>query len=911
MKVSKKFMWLILLAAFIISSANLFAQDSNDKKVLTLEGYARWRSITSTSISYDGNWITFGYWTPQAEDTLYVKNLTTDKEIEIPRGSRPQFSNNSKWVAYVVSLPRKEAQKLRKDNKTVPIKAQLMNLETGEKLTWDNVTSFSFSNGSKLFAVKKPKSDRDAKHNGTDLILRNLEKGVNEHIGSVSSFSFNKPGTLLAYTIDAADKTGNGLYVINLDSGSRRTLDYGDVDYSRMTWDEEGEALAVLKGKEKKDFIQKENSLVIITDLGIGEAKKFEYNPADSYDFPKNMVISEKRALSWSKDLTKVFFGVKEQEAIQEKKSEDAEEVANVDIWHWQDTRIQSVQMVRANSDRNFTYRGVFNLENKRFVQLTDESMREINITQDGKWGIGQYVREYISDWKERKADYYRVNIATGERTLMFKAHGRTLGLSPDSKHFLYWKEGHVWDYKIETGEKINLTKNAPVSFVNKEYDYPGEVPAYGLTGWIKDSTAVILTHRYDLWLQPLDGSIATNLTGGIGEKEEIRFRYVRLDQEERFIDLSEPVLLSAYGQWTKKAGYYRLDKGELEKLIYVDKRVGRPVKSKNADKLMYNIESFVDFPNYYVSDTKFSFPKRVTDANPWQSEYKWGHRILFDYTNKNGIRLQGTLAIPDDYQPDQKLPMMVNFYEKNSQNLHRYVAPRYASSFGGVLMEPVSKGYLVMQADIHFNKGSTHADMLDCVEAAVKKVIEMGYADANRIGLNGHSFSGQGASYIATQSKMFAAIASGAGVTNLVSEFNHFWGWNYQVTNSFGGNGQRYSYYGQGRLGTNPHDDFELYWNESAVAHVKTMDTPLLLFNGTSDGTVAIMQNLEFYNALRFNRKNVILLAYPGEGHSLSNLANRKDLTVRMQQFFDHYLMDKPAPDWMVNGVPYLKKEK
>ncbi|GAF97407.1 unnamed protein product, partial [marine sediment metagenome] len=295
----------------------------------------------------------------------------------------------------------------------------------------------------------------------TDLILRNLEKSFDEHIGSVSSFSFNKPGTLLAYIIDAADKTGNGLYVIYLDSGSRRTLDYGAFDYAHLTWDEEGEALAVLKGKEKKDFIQKENSLVIITDLGIGEVKIFEYNPADSYDFPKNMVISEKRALSWSKDLTKVFFGVKEQEAIQEKKSEDAEEVANVDIWHWQDTRIQSVQMARANSDRNFTYRGVFNLENKRFIQLTDESMRDINITQDGKWGIGQDEREYISDWKERKADFYRVNIATGERTLMFKAHLRKLGLSPDSKHFLYWKDGHVWDYKIETGEKINLTKNA------------------------------------------------------------------------------------------------------------------------------------------------------------------------------------------------------------------------------------------------------------------------------------------------------------------------------------------------------------------------------------------------------------------------------------------------------------------
>jgi dipeptidyl aminopeptidase/acylaminoacyl peptidase len=361
-------------------------------------------------------------------------------------------------------------------------------------------------------------------------------------------------------------------------------------------------------------------------------------------------------------------------------------------------------------------------------------------------------------------------------------------------------------------------------------------------------------------------------------------------------------MLLTAFGQWTKKAGFYMLTKGNLEKLIYEDKSFGRVTKAKNSDKLMYTISTFQDFPNYYISDSRFTFPKKVTDANSWQSDYIWGRRILFDFENSGGVRLQGTLAIPDTYKEGEKLPMHVNYYEKNSQSLHRYTAPRVAGSpnFAGL----VSNGYLVMQPDIHFNTRTTHSDMLDCIEAAVKKVIEMGYADPERISLHGHSFSGQGSAYIATRSNMFAAIVYGAGATNLVSDFNQLW-------KTSGTNQHRYDTYGQGRFGTNPYDDFELYRQESAITHARTMDTPLLILHGTADGSVEWLQAVEFYNALRFNGKKVILLSYPGAGHGLRKIENQRDFQKRTREFLDHYMKDKPAAEWMIKGRPFIKKPK
>ena len=70
-------------------------------------------------------------------------------------------------------------------------------------------------------------------------------------------------------------------------------------------------------------------------------------------------------------------------------------------------------------------------------------------------------------------------------------------------------------------------------------------------------------------------------------------------------------------------------------------------------------------------------------------------------------------------------------------------------------------------------------------------------------------------------------------------------------------------------------------------------------------------LQGVEFYNALRFNGKKIIFASYPGEGHHLRKLENQIDYQTRMEQFFDHYLKGKPAPEWMTKGIPYLKKKK
>ena len=290
----------VTVLALLICTSSLAAQETGEKKPLTMDDYSLWRSVSSTAISDDGKWVTFAYSQFESNDTLYVQSLGSDTEYIIPLASRPQFSDDSNWLAYMITLPFKEAEKLRDDRKPVPNKAELINLETGEKLTWENVTSFSFPKGSSHFLVKKAKTDSDAEHDGTDIILRNLSAGYEELIGSVDQFSFNKPGSVLAYTVNAADQNGNGVYYIRLDTGARRPLDNGSADYVRMTWDEEGSALAVLKGTDIDTLEHAISTLLAFTGVTGRRMAEFVYDPAADPEFSEGMVITSGGGLTWS-----------------------------------------------------------------------------------------------------------------------------------------------------------------------------------------------------------------------------------------------------------------------------------------------------------------------------------------------------------------------------------------------------------------------------------------------------------------------------------------------------------------------------------------------------------------------------------------------------------------------------------
>ena len=973
----------LLLLSFGPASSStgwLLAQDEapmrGDKKVLTIDDYAKWRSVGQTSISPDGRWVTYAYSRREVDDSLFIKEIDGGDPAVVVRGSNPEFSKDSRWVAYYINPPEQEDSGGRgnarggNDADRPARVVELRDLDTGETRKWDNAQSFAFAEAGQAFMVQKSSTDSEAEHEGTDLIVRYLESGMEELIAYVDEYGADESGSRLAYTVDGPDGESNGVNLLVLNTRVRTVLDAErEATYVRLTWggdpDEQVEpaldALAVLKGKNDDELTERVNAVLLWPAVSEGagplvldprpeDNDEDEEADANGHGLASDRVLSEKGPLRWSPDATRLFVQTRLQhpapsalcESSEEEDGETDEEgdgeaddegptivqmatrvsddgrplgpeevsggvcpefIADVDIWHVGDERIQSIQESRANADRNRTHTGAIHIEGGgelRFVQLADETMETIQISEDGHSAVGADDREYRSDWRPNYQDLYLVDVETGERTLMLEQQLRTLGFDPSGKHFLYWKDRDIWSYDLEALQHRNLSADAPVNFENELFDRFGEKPSYGIAGWTTDGDAIVMP-RHDLYRVSLESDATENLTQGFGQENETRFRVIDTDPDEDEFDLSKPLYLSAYGEWTKKAGFYRLDGGDLEELVFDDARYGNLTKAEDADVAIFTRQDFETFPDLWLSDLDHEPRRQITNANPQQTEYNWGRRILFDYYTYDGIRKQGTLAIPNDYQEGERRPMLINYYEQNSQNLHSYPTPRFQGSpnFAGY----VSDGYLVMQPDIHFRIGPSHQHMLESIELAIDAVIEMGYVDPDRIALHGHSYSGQGSTYIATHSDRFAAIVAGAAATNLVSDFNALWGGR--------NNAHNYSIYGQGRLGTDLYSDFELYVDQSAVHHASDMNTPLLLLHGEDDATVRWMHSVELYNGLRWFEKDVILLSYPGEGHGLRQYENQKDFQIRTRQFINHHLRGAPTPAWMESGRTFIDKER
>jgi dipeptidyl aminopeptidase/acylaminoacyl peptidase len=986
------------------------------KKILSVNDYARWRSIENANISGDGKWVSYGLRytnvaTTNTRPVIHIYNNATGQDVEIQNASNASFSPDSKFIVYQVDIPAARAggrggrggapgapavgdsamppappvappvtppnappiippvvdtAQPGQPNATTgrggaPLAAgavrrfELRELATGRTQSWLDMQSAVFSpTSSHLVMRRRAPGATDAAGGGrggapgngvgagfgsagaaaesgiaprgTDVVLLDLASGRSQFLGSVGDIAFNKKGDLLAYTVDAIARDGNGLFLLDLPAGRTEVLDNDARTYNRLTWTEDGAGVAVLKGKEVDKMRERDNTLIAFPNvraaLGNPEAAPARLERVAG-GVPRGYVISDRATITWSDDNKRVYLGIIEQSAAPDTgRRRSADSVPDVDVWRTQDERIQSVQITRIDADRNFTYREGFDVTNGKYIALTDSTMRDLELPLEGKWAVGRDTRGFISDYKRPAADIYRVNTMTGERTLMLKAQligANVFGISPDGSNYLYWKDNKFQAYNLNAATTHTLGGGAAVNFTDMQYDHPGPKPSYGIAGYTHDGLNVIAQTRYDLWLLPVNGSSpARSLTNGAGVKGEIRFRYVRTDpidpmasrSESRGIDLTKPVTLSAYGEYTKKSGFYELNEGKLREIVYEDVSFSTPVKAAKADQYLFTRQTFIEFPDLRVSNADFKTSKKISNANPQQAEYAWGRRVLFDFKNKDGLRLQGILALPDDYKPGEKRPMMVNFYEDNSQNMHRYNAPSFLTGMGSSPMEAVSRGYITMLPDVHYHTGSSHSDQLECVEAATRKVIEMGYADPKHIGVNGHSYGGEGAAFIGTRSRMFAAVAVGAGVTDLFTDFSQSWGWSYQVSGGSGSNGNDYYLYGQGRWGVSPWDNPALYHFESALTHVREATQPFLIMHGTADPTVSFSEGMNFYNALRYNNKDATMLAYINEGHGLRGLANRRDLTIRFFQYFDHYLKGAPAPKWMTDGVPFMVKD-
>ena len=884
------------------------------KRAITPDDYDKWESLGGGTLSPDGNWLVYSVSPVEGDGTLFIKNLDTKEVKEVLVGSGAVFSDDSQWVAYRVGVPEDEAEKLREQKKPVPSKVKLWNLGTDEEVELSGARSFRFAEGSQAMILQM---------SGKNIVIRDLESGMSLTVGNVSTYSINDKGDRLAYVVDAADKAGNGVTLVDLNNFAFKVLDSDTVDFKSMVWHEDGEALAYLKSFEDEGFEEANHKVVVFKDI-YGRQDKYEFDPTADRNFPRGMRIADEGGLRWSDDLGSMFFGIKEWtrkeesggeeggRAIREVKGEQAaakkkepEKLPDMDIWHWKDDPLQPRQKLNYSRDERFTYLSVWHIDQGKFVQLAIGDQKQVSLSGDQKHAYATDITPYQPAFRLTMGDYYIIDTRTGERKMILKEFTGGLQASPGGKYYLYFKDNHWWVYDIAADRHRNLTRRIETDFWNTRDDHPRYIkPSWGSGGWLKDDAGVLLYDEYDVWRVDADGGGGQRLTDGT--EDDIQLRVQRINVEEDYIDLDEPLFLRAYGDKTKKTGYYRrLPGGEVEQLVFEDMSISGLAQAKEADRYTYRAMSYVKSPNLFLVDGDFEDAVQQTDTNKQQEDFLWGKTELIDYVNADGKPLQGALYYPAGYEEGQKYPMLIYIYEIVSNGIHRYVAPSAKSSYNTT--NYVSQGYFVFMPDIIYKTNHPGESAVDCVVPAVREVIKTGMIDEKQIGIMGHSWGAYQTAFIITQTDLFSAAVAGAPLTDMISmSLEIYW-------NSGSGN-QVIFETSQGRLIKPFYEIMDEFIANSPIFQAANIQTPLLVTFGDQDGAVDWHQGIEMYSTMRRMEKEMIMLVYAGENHSVRKEENRLDYTKKINEFFDHHLKGKPAPKWIAEGVSYqerMKKEK
>jgi dipeptidyl aminopeptidase/acylaminoacyl peptidase len=1112
---SMTWLMLLLFASSAIAQRKLETKKAEAKpesaKTLGVDDAKVWKSLRSTTLSNDGKWFAYVVRPGEGDSQLLLYDIEKSEPKTFPIGASSgggiAFSHDSKWFAYLISPTQKETKQAQQAKKPVIKRAVVMNLTNGEKTEIERAESLAFAGErGEWLAIRVARATgatagKDAGA-GSDLLLCELDSGKQLNLGNVSEYRFNKAGTWLAMVIDAAGQVGNGVQLRDMSSGAIVPLENDKAKYSKLSWTKEGDALAVLKAVEDKEFEQPLHSVIGWKKFDEGELQKHAYDPQEDDRFPKNMTISPNRTPTWTENRQAIVFGIhdakpkKKSDEASEKKddksgdqqssktkedSAQAEKKADVDateaadkspskpkkdasdgnnrrddkpsakadeaskrkakrterrkrkaaakrraagkqeskdqsadddaikktkkeksaskeakrksskkskdtkaqtdskkgdagskkrkgkagrktkkaaktdqkgdqpaaktggeakpdsgtsktddakdapaeggekkaaakaadkeqkpaglvIWHWKDKRLQSQQQKEESRDKRFNFLAVYNFDTEKFVRLADDDLRTVSVNEKHRWAVGTDDSKYQLEGSlngRRYRDVHVLELATGQKWLAVKKCRWYFGASPDGDRMLYFDDGHFHVYDIPSRTSVNVTKDAPVSFVDDEADYIEDQPPVRPLGWSHDGAFVILSDNWDLWAIPSIGGQATNLTK-TGKRDGIRFqRQYRLDPEEKGLDLSKEAYVSAYGEWTKKAGIGRLRPGadKVEMLLWDDASFGRLSKAKEADVFMYTRETNEEAPNVYLAGADLK-GKKVSDANPQQKDYAWsaGSRLV-DYVGVDGKKLQAALYLPADYQAGKSYPTIVYIYEKLSSRLHRYSAPR-TGGFSRSIYN--SKGYAVLTPDIEYRLDDPGNSAVACVLPALEAAVKTGIVDPERVGLHGHSWGGYQTAFLITQTDKFKAAVAGAPLTNLISMYSSIY-WNSGSAN------QPIFEASQGRFTAGYWEKLDAYTENSPVYFAKRVKTPLLLLHNDEDGAVDWNQGIEYFNALRRLKKPVVMLQYKGENHGLAKAENRRDYSLRMAEFFDHHLKGEPAPDWLKQGIKHL----
>ncbi|MEM6736089.1 MAG: prolyl oligopeptidase family serine peptidase [Bacteroidota bacterium] len=891
-----------------------FLSIAQTKETLDHTAYDKWRRVSKKLISNDGEYLAYvtksnGYGNKEVLlHSIGGKNLLLYK-----RASNPSFTNNSSHLIFKISPDFNEIRNLkRKKTKSKDLPKDTLGIYS---LGSGNIDKRS---GLKSFKVPKkwdeylvylyePKMDttnkkekKRSKKNGYDLVVRNLTNQTEIIFSYVLDYAIAEEGAAIALTTTGNDSTiSPGVYTYNFINQSFSPVFRSKGEYYQLVWDKQGKQLSFVSDTDTTKALERDYHLHYFKTDWDSSKTIVRRSSLD------RLIINKDFKNYFSESGNRLFFQTKEFPVIQDTALLE-EEIVKVEVWNTKDQRLFTDQENDKKEDLKFGYLSYYDVLQDGFIQLGGKGYAAVRLSNEGDGSNGVAVDDYqyrkLMSWEGYVLqDVYDLDVTTGEKTKVAEAVRGTIHLSPLGK-YAYWYN-HLdtawYTYDFEVKKIRQVTNNKISAFYNEIHDTPSAPRPYGLMSWTENDEYMLIYDRYDIWeVDPQDRTAPKRITLE-GRENRLTYRYIKLDDEERYIKKGQQLMLSGFYELDKSEAVFSMkyEQNKPSKRLEGHYRYSAFQKARDANELIFTQENFETFPDILASDLSLKQVTKISDINPQQKNYNWGTIELVYWNSLEGERLEGMLVKPEDFDQNKKYPLMVNFYEKSSNTLNRHRDPfPHRSTINYSYY--ASRGYVIFNPNVHYGTGYPGEDAYNCVIPGITSLIEKGFIDKQNIGVQGHSWGGYQVAYLLGETGIFKCAESGAPVVNMISAYGGIrWG---------SGLSRMFQYERtQSRIGGSLWEYPLRYIENSPIFTIDKVNTPVLIMHNDKDGAVPWYQGIEYFVSLRRLGKPAWMLNYREEPHWPLKTQNRIDFNIRMSQFFDHYLKGEPMPKWMQDGVP------
>lgn len=892
----------LFILAIILISINAKGQ----KRIIDtaeLIGSKRFQYVDDPKISPNGSYSSYSInELPYGHQTFVIHNNYAGKEFRQLDASFIAFTSTSKELFFKKgdTLNTFDLKKFKVTEKNVVI-----NVKTSNP-------------GDPRFLLQQ--------QNEKSFVLIDLKSGEKTNIEGYTSLDFNRTETHLF-----AKRTLNGvvteLSIVDIATGSKQKIfqnseSQDPLRFIRFVSNAAANKICIVF---QSGNIESPKTHYYYWELGNEKAKELA---SDQSSFlTTNQHLSND--IEFSPDEKFIVFRI-----IQNKLLKDDKKAA-VNVWSYKDVLIQSFQLYALSRSEGSAYFTVcLNLKSKKVIQLTyDNESAEILkyghnvLVKTNQYLGGASVPRFLRGKYE--TNFYLTSMDDGARILIGNyrdiSDQATVSLSPDCKYLVFNNPlKNCFDsFDIVSKKRSHLTDSTNQTFRSHTATVTTYLPVSGVVAWEKSGKSCLVYDNFDIWmLDPSGLNAPFCLTKSFGKRMQTRFRLV---WENKLYDGESNLLITAFDVTYKYNGLMFAkpsvnttfkptkllpttlfhNNSQLVGNAHEFSRNSYPIKAKNANLWLVSKEDASSSPNYFITKNFESF-KPVSFVGP-EKDYNWITSELIDWQPPLGPKLQGVLYKPENFDPHKRYPVIINFYEQLSHRLYEFPKPELAIDNINIPYL-VSNGYLVLAADIHYEVGAksniTVGEWaLNAIESAAKHLATLPFINSDKIGIQGHSFGGMESAYIATHSQLFAAAMEASGATEPISHY-------LSIMNAFGGtqeyaadpNGIEVGHY---LYGASLWERPDLYLRNSSILNANKITTPLLIMHNREDNSLNWHQGVALYLSMQRLQKPCWMLEYDHENHVLLEEKNALDYTIRMTQFFDHYLKGAPAPTWMTKGIP------